>query len=248
MFQEDLDCKVALLSLMAAGVGLTLTSASLVIFAEMYWSPGVLVQAEDRCHRIGQEASSVDIRYLVAKNTIDDRIWEMLEKKLQVVGNALDDKQECLNATSIKSDVDANKRINNKYVSLALEKMDNYDERKNRMYRRQAIREGLDLSELDEEIKTRCGTNEKDEEKENVEHFKEMGWSSDDNDYDSEDEILIKALKRKQERMKQQPPKVEEKGVIDLESNQHFDQQLISAGIISTGLQRLSRFRYSLTQ
>ena len=51
-FQENPNCKVALLSLLAAGVGLTLTASCLVIFAEMYWNPGILVQAEDRCHRI----------------------------------------------------------------------------------------------------------------------------------------------------------------------------------------------------
>jgi SWI/SNF-related matrix-associated actin-dependent regulator 1 of chromatin subfamily A len=52
-FQTDSNCKVALLSLLAGGVGLTLTASSVVIFCELYWNPGHLVQAEDRAHRIG---------------------------------------------------------------------------------------------------------------------------------------------------------------------------------------------------
>merc|ERR1712168_573223 len=70
-FQTSDKCKVALLSITAANSGLTLTAAHLVVFAEIYWNPGVLTQAEDRAHRIGQ-TDSVTIQYLVAKDTADD--------------------------------------------------------------------------------------------------------------------------------------------------------------------------------
>ncbi|KAG8431649.1 hypothetical protein GDO86_020616 [Hymenochirus boettgeri] len=78
---------VAVLSITAANMGLTLSSADLVVFAELFWNPGVLIQAEDRVHRIGQ-TSSVNIHYLVAKGTADDYLWPMIQEKIKVLGQA----------------------------------------------------------------------------------------------------------------------------------------------------------------
>ena len=47
-FQSNEKMRLALLSMTAAGVGLTLTAASNIIFAELHWTPGILAQAEDR--------------------------------------------------------------------------------------------------------------------------------------------------------------------------------------------------------
>ncbi|XP_048866570.1 SWI/SNF-related matrix-associated actin-dependent regulator of chromatin subfamily A-like protein 1 isoform X2 [Brienomyrus brachyistius] len=78
---------VAVLSITAANMGITLHSASLVLFAELFWNPGVLIQAEDRVHRIGQ-TSSVDVHYLVAKGTADDYLWPMIQEKMNVLKKA----------------------------------------------------------------------------------------------------------------------------------------------------------------
>ncbi|ELA42275.1 uncharacterized protein VICG_00675 [Vittaforma corneae ATCC 50505] len=84
MFQNDENIRIAILSLTACSTGLTLTSGKAVIFAELYWNPGTMLQAEDRVHRIGQ-CDNVDIHYLVAKNTIDEMVWPKLLKKLTVL-------------------------------------------------------------------------------------------------------------------------------------------------------------------
>ncbi|NXG47178.1 SMAL1 protein, partial [Psilopogon haemacephalus] len=78
---------VAVLSLTAANMGLTLSAADLVVFAELFWNPGILIQAEDRAHRIGQ-TSSVNVHYLVAKGTADDYLWPMIQEKIKVLGEA----------------------------------------------------------------------------------------------------------------------------------------------------------------
>ena len=68
-FQTCSSVRVAILSMTAAGVGLTLTAASCVIFSELHWTPGVLAQAEDRCHRIGQR-NAVNVLYLVCEGKL----------------------------------------------------------------------------------------------------------------------------------------------------------------------------------
>ncbi|KAK2584538.1 hypothetical protein KPH14_006907 [Odynerus spinipes] len=83
-FQEEDNCLVAVLSITAANAGITLTAARLVVFAELFWNPGVLCQAEDRVHRIGQDCS-VLIQYLVAKQTVDDYLWPLIQRKTNVL-------------------------------------------------------------------------------------------------------------------------------------------------------------------
>ncbi|XP_048808882.1 SWI/SNF-related matrix-associated actin-dependent regulator of chromatin subfamily A-like protein 1 isoform X3 [Lagopus muta] len=102
-FQFSEKQAVAVLSLTAANMGLTLSAADLVVFAELFWNPGVLIQAEDRAHRIGQ-TSSVNVHYLVARGTADDFLclqgekhqllaraavkWPMIQEKIKVLGEA----------------------------------------------------------------------------------------------------------------------------------------------------------------
>jgi len=157
------------LSITAAGTGLTLTAASLVvsrkstrkrrkgegekkkkkidptaIFAELYWNPGQLMQAEDRAHRIGQ-TSSVIVQYLVG-GAIDEivsfqflllfrqffyknKMWTLLEKKLVVLGQTLNgNTQEDLGASSAE-EIRANDESYDDFIRAIVSKIDNWEER-----------------------------------------------------------------------------------------------------------------------
>lgn len=88
-FQENEKCKIAILSILACGTGLTLTASSRIVFVEMYWVTSVMLQAEDRIHRIGQK-NCCDIRYIIANGTLDPYLWKMLNKKMDIVCSIMD--------------------------------------------------------------------------------------------------------------------------------------------------------------
>jgi SWI/SNF-related matrix-associated actin-dependent regulator 1 of chromatin subfamily A len=89
-FQEDPSVRVFVGNMRAAGVGYTLTAASLVVFAELDWVPSVITQAEDRAHRIGQ-LHHVLIQHLVYDGSIDSRIAHAIITKQDVADKVLDD-------------------------------------------------------------------------------------------------------------------------------------------------------------
>jgi SWI/SNF-related matrix-associated actin-dependent regulator of chromatin subfamily A-like protein 1 len=80
-------------SIEVAGHGLTLTRSSNVVFLELAWTPAKHDQAEDRCHRIGQQ-DAVNAYYLLAAETIDETISELLERKRAVIGAVTDGHEE----------------------------------------------------------------------------------------------------------------------------------------------------------
>lgn len=90
-FQNDDKCKVIIGTIGAMGTGLTLTAAQNVIFLDSPWTMALKAQAEDRAHRIGTKGT-VNIITLVCKNTIDERIEELVEKKGQIADALVDGK------------------------------------------------------------------------------------------------------------------------------------------------------------
>ena len=89
-YQKDEACLVAILSITACYTGITLTAASTVVFSELHMTPAVMIQAEDRVHRIGQEHECVNIHYLYGPDTIDEVLFKMLNQKQNIFSNTLD--------------------------------------------------------------------------------------------------------------------------------------------------------------
>lgn len=88
-FQNDPKITYFIGSIQAAGVGITLTASSHVVFAELDWVPGNVSQAEDRCHRIGQH-DSVLVQHLVLSKSLDAVLAQTLIDKQEVIDRALD--------------------------------------------------------------------------------------------------------------------------------------------------------------
>lgn len=90
-FQYGSDIRVFLGGLQAAGTGITLTAASNVIFIDYFYVPAIMIQAQDRAHRIGQEAESVNIYQLHAKDTlIDEWLASLLEEKRALINQLIE--------------------------------------------------------------------------------------------------------------------------------------------------------------
>jgi SWI/SNF-related matrix-associated actin-dependent regulator 1 of chromatin subfamily A len=87
-FQEG-TARVFIGGLKAAGVGITLTKARRAVFAELDWTPGVMDQAGDRLHRIGQ-TDSVLLTYIVLEDSLDSKKVGMLVEKRAVLRAVLD--------------------------------------------------------------------------------------------------------------------------------------------------------------
>jgi SNF2 family DNA or RNA helicase len=80
--------KVFLISLKAGGTGLNLTGADTVIHFDPWWNPAVENQASDRAYRIGQK-NSVQVMKLITKDTIEEKIYELQEKKKKLIDSII---------------------------------------------------------------------------------------------------------------------------------------------------------------
>ena len=100
-FVNDPDVSIAVCSLLAAGVGLNLQVASNVVLAELSWTNAEQTQAIDRVHRIGQ-GEPVTAWRIIAAQTIDAKIAELIDSKAGLAARALDGSDE---EVSLSADV-----------------------------------------------------------------------------------------------------------------------------------------------
>lgn len=102
-FNKNEEVKVFLISLKAGGTGLNLTGADVVIHYDPWWNLAAENQATDRAYRIGQK-NSVQVYKLITKNSIEEKIYELQEKKAKLIDNVLDTKQSFISKLS-KEDI-----------------------------------------------------------------------------------------------------------------------------------------------
>ena len=88
-FQNDPSVKLFIGSMRVAGLGITLTAAHHVIFGELDWTPALLTQCEDRCHRIGQEYPLL-VQHFVVQGSMDSFMAKKLVNKQKSIKLALD--------------------------------------------------------------------------------------------------------------------------------------------------------------
>ena len=96
-FMTNPDCKVIIGTTGAMGTGLTLTAANTVIFLDEPWTKAAKDQAEDRAHRIGTK-ENVNIITLLCKDTIDERVHEIVEQKGAMADLLVDGKISAANS------------------------------------------------------------------------------------------------------------------------------------------------------
>ena len=98
-FNSNPDIKIFLISLKAGGTGLNLTGADMVIHYDPWWNISTENQATDRAYRIGQK-NNVQVYKLITKNSIEEKIYELQQKKSELVDNMLSTRTSFINKLS----------------------------------------------------------------------------------------------------------------------------------------------------
>ena len=105
-FQTEDKIKVFIGNIISAGAGITLTKGTVCVFNSLDWVPGNVMQALFRCYRIGQ-TKKVFIYFNIFKNTVDERVWNTLGSKTNVISQAVGDNTED-NIFNVKTEDDIN--------------------------------------------------------------------------------------------------------------------------------------------
>jgi SNF2 family DNA or RNA helicase len=98
-FQEDPDCKVFIGSLLAGGIGIDLTAASVVVHYDRWWNASKENQATDRVHRIGQQ-KNVQVLKLINRGTLEEKIDSLIRTKQALFEKFMDQDEEVFKTLS----------------------------------------------------------------------------------------------------------------------------------------------------
>ena len=102
-FNQNENIKVFLISLKAGGTGLNLVGADMVIHYDPWWNLSAENQATDRTYRIGQK-KNVQVYKLITKNSIEEKIYELQQRKAELADNMLSTQQTFISKLS-KDDI-----------------------------------------------------------------------------------------------------------------------------------------------
>ena len=103
-FHNDINCKVFIGNMIAAGTGINLHNASDVIFVNFPFTVSELMQCIDRCHRIGQK-NTVNVYYTICKGSVDEAIYEMVIRKAEDIKQVIDEGKETIGLKNIYSKI-----------------------------------------------------------------------------------------------------------------------------------------------
>jgi SNF2 family DNA or RNA helicase len=104
-FQSDPNKKIFVGSLLAGGIGIDLTAASVVIHYDRWWNASKENQATDRVHRIGQK-KFVQVMKLVTRGTLEEKIDRLIASKQALFKNFLERDEELFKTMSRKDIID----------------------------------------------------------------------------------------------------------------------------------------------
>ncbi len=166
-FQNQPAVRVAVLAITAAGVAITLTAAATVFFAEMFWTPGSLVQAEDRAHRIGQ-TRAVTIKYFLAESTVDDLLWPLVREKMRSLGEIVEGQAADMSATDGSSRDQYSSESSVKNLSSSSDQRMSSDECVQPLLEPSFAREIAEVELLQRQMKEKPAETEVEEEEEGV--------------------------------------------------------------------------------
>jgi len=91
-FQKENNLKLAIVNMKAGGVGIDLFAAASILVVEYHWTPTMLDQVIARIHRMGQKRK-VNAYYMIGLDTIENKLISMLDKKKNIISQAMDGKQ-----------------------------------------------------------------------------------------------------------------------------------------------------------